>query len=191
MAEAPKRITQLLSYLDSSRASLVATVRNANPSLCRVRPRDGVWSVAEVLGHLVLVEEGVAALMVKSVNWARSHGIAPATSDDSVMENIERLRLADPAVKMQAPDFVVPREEKSVEESLSALKRSRETMRGALVAGSDLDLTAVTRPHRLFGEINLYQWALFVADHEDRHRKQIEATVVEVAGLAAKSTTTV
>ena len=81
----------------------------------------------------------------------------------------------------------MPPEGKSIDESLAALTASRAKMKEALLSGDGLDLCEVKRPHPVAGEINLYQWALFVAQHEERHRRQIEKTLDEVTELAAES----
>lgn len=102
------------------------------------------------------------------------------------MSSLDSFQLSVPLTKLTAPEMVAPSGNERIEESLGSLERSRTRLRDALIAGADLDLCAVTRPHLVLGEINLYQWALFVGQHEDRHRKQIERTLREVTELAAE-----
>lgn len=186
MPEVRKRLAELLSYLDDTRAGLVAAATGVNTAFAAVRPRSGAWSAAENLAHLAAVENGVARLVEKSVDWARSHGVGPGESEESIMSSLDAFQLAVPVTKMTAPEMVAPSGNERIEESLESLEMSRARLRSALIGGADLDLCAVTRPHRVLGEINIYQWALFVGQHEERHRKQIERTLREVTELAAE-----
>lgn len=139
------------------------------------------------MAHLVIVEAGVSRLIAKSVEWAKSNGIGNETADDSILSSLDRYALADGTFKLQAPSTVAPPEGKPIEESLAALTESRVKLKAALMAGDGLDLCQVKRPHPVMGDIDLYQWALFVAQHEERHRRQIEKTLGDVTELAAES----
>jgi hypothetical protein len=181
-----QNLDEVLSYMDSTREALLATTARVNRTFASIRPRQGEWSVADILTHLAMVEGGVARLVAKSVDWARSNGVGAAQPVDSVLTSLDTFQLTDRSHKRTAPAMVTPEITKSVDESLAALKESREQLRQALLAGADLDLSIVKRPHPVAGEINLYQWALFVAQHEERHRRQIEHTLAEVTELASE-----
>lgn len=181
-----RRLEEILAYMDTTRASLLATVAQVNRTFASIRPRSGAWSVADVMTHLAMVEEGVARLTAKSVEWARANGVGPEQSDESVMSSLDSFDLTGTPRKMVAPPIATPSEPKSIDESRASLKQSRERLREALLAGADLDLSMVKRAHPVMGEINIYQWALFVAQHEERHRKQIEHTIAEATELAAE-----
>lgn len=182
-----QRLAELFSYMDSTRDKLVETARAINPAFAGVRPRGDCWSADENLAHLAIVEERVTRLIATSVEWAEANGIGPETSDESIMSSLDQYRVVDAAFKAQAPPAVAPPEGKPIDESLASLAFSRPRLQKALLAGEGLDLCEVKRPHAAMGEINLYQWALFVAQHEERHRRQIEKTMDEVTELAAES----
>ena len=186
MSELPRRIAELFEYLDDTRSRLLDTAGAVSPALAGIRPTDGTWSVAEIMAHLAKVEGGIAGMIEKSVAWARANGISSATSDDSILNSLDEHRIADSPNKMEAPDIVVPSPDTPIEESLASLNRSRERLKMALAGSTDLDLTQVKRPHRVVGEVNMYQWALFVGQHEERHRVQIERTIGEVTERCAE-----
>lgn len=181
------RLAELIAYMDETRSRLEATARGIGPSCAGIRPRGDTWSAEDNMAHLVIVEDGVSRLIVKSVAWAKANGIGNETADDSIMASLDRYALAEGTFKLQAPERVMPPEGKSIDESLAALTASRAKMKEALLSGDGLDLSEVKRPHPVMGDINLYQWALFVAQHEERHRRQIEKTLDEVTELAAES----
>jgi uncharacterized damage-inducible protein DinB len=186
MAEISPRLAELLAYMDEMRRRLLETAQQVNPSFASIRPHSGAWSAAENLAHLAKVEDGVARLVQKSVEWARDHGVGPETSNESVLSSLDRFNMVEPDTKMTAPEMVTPDSTIPMEESLESLRKSRERLRAALTSGCDLDLASVKRPHRVLGEINIYQWGLFVAQHEERHRRQIDRTMGEVTERAAE-----
>lgn len=185
-ARIPAKLRELLSYMDETRAALVACARNMNPSFARIRPRDDVWSAADNLAHLALVEQFVVEMIGKSIAKARAEGVGPDQSDESFMSTLDRWRVPDPLMKVIAPARITPDNSKSVEESLKALELSRERLRTVLRENADIDLGAVKRPHPLLRDLDMYQWALFVAQHEDRHRKQMERALAETTERAVE-----
>lgn len=56
-------------------------------------------------------------------------------------------------------------------------------LRAALAEADGLALGTITHVHPVLGEIDLYQWILFVGQHEERHIGQI----VEVVSAASAS----
>jgi hypothetical protein len=182
----PAKLKELFSYMDETRAALVACARNMNPSFARIRPRDDVWSAADNLAHLALVEQFVVEMIGKSIAKARAEGVGPDQSDESFMNSLDRWRVPDPLMKVIAPARITPDNSKSVEESLRSLELSRERLRAVLRENAEIDLGAVKRPHPLLRDLDMYQWALFVAQHEDRHRKQMERALAETTERAAE-----
>jgi uncharacterized damage-inducible protein DinB len=183
MTDTHPRLGQLLGYMDETRTQLMHTVENINPSFASIRPREGAWSAAENLAHLAKVEAGVAGLLEKSVAWARSNDVGSPQSQDSVFTEPGRVQIPD---KLEAPEMVRPEEDMPIEISVDSLRRSRERIREALLSSADLDLSSVKRPHRVLGELDMYKWVEFVAQHEERHRKQIDRTMGEVTERAAE-----
>ena len=181
-----KRLTELMAVMDETRGALMATVAGAGGAFASVRPREDAWSVAEILAHLALVEAGVARLVGGSVSWARKTGVPPETSDESILACLDQYQLTSRNRKMKAPAMVDVGAGGNMADAVKSLERSRADLRKALVEGDGLDLESVTRPHARLGEINLYQWVLFVAQHEERHRQQIEETLRDVTGRAAE-----
>jgi len=182
-----QRLAELLSYMDATRGRLVATASDINPAFAGIRPHTDAWSAEENVSHLAVVEEGVARLIVKSIEWAKTHGVGPETSDETIMSSLDQYLLTETTPKRKAPSMVTPASDQSVDDSLAALASSRKRLKDALLSADGLDLCQVKHAHPGLGEIDMYQWALFVAQHEERHRKQIERTMDEVTELAAES----
>lgn len=181
-----QRLSELLSYMDSTRANLLGTIRGINPAFAGVRPRGDSWSVEEIVAHLAIVEERISRLISDAVAWATANNVGPATGGESVMSTLDEYSVVDSAEKKQASTAVTPPEGRPLDESVKSLEVSRTRLRDALVTGDAFDMGKVKRPHASFGDLDVFQWALFVAQHEERHRKQIERTMDEVTELAAE-----
>jgi hypothetical protein len=186
MTEMRRKTAELFEYMDSTRARLLDCARDMNQSFAAIRPREGEWSAAENLAHLALVEANVATLMEKTIAAAREQGIGPDTSDESFMNSLDKWRVPEPHTRLTAPTRIVPDGGKSVSESIAALEETRTRLKRIILQNADVDLTAIKRPHPVVGELDMYQWGLFVAQHEDRHRKQMERALAEVTERAAE-----
>ena len=62
-------------------------------------------------------------------------------------------------------------------EALEGLESSRKALRTAVVSANGLAIGEIKHTHAVLGELDLYQWLIFVGQHEGRHRKQIERTL--------------
>ena len=181
-----RKIAELFEYMDATRASLLACARDMNESFAMIPPREGEWSAAQNLAHLALVESGVTAFMEKTIAAARVEGTGPDRSEDSFISSLDDWRVAEPLTKRTSPSRVAPDADKSVRESIESLVGTRARLKSIILENSDLDLHSIRREHPAVGVIDMYQWALFVAQHEERHRKQMERALAEVTERAAE-----
>ena len=76
------RLTELLDYLDDTRASFLGAESMVPRERWGVRPAPDRWSVAEICWHLQRVESGVAKLIRMRTTEARAavHPEEPADS---------------------------------------------------------------------------------------------------------------
>jgi len=186
VAELQPKVAELFRYMDSTRAALLGDARAMNESFASIRPRTGEWSAVETLAHLALVESNVTQLVTKTIARAREHGVGPDTSHASFMSSLDEWRVAEPLTKLTAPSRIAPEEPESVRASIESLERSRAELKNIILRNTDIDLHAVKRAHPVLGELDMYQWALFVAQHEERHRKQMGRALAQVTERAAE-----
>ncbi|MEO7454936.1 MAG: DinB family protein [Gemmatimonadaceae bacterium] len=176
------RLAELLAYLDAQRARVVGAASDLPPERWGVRPAPDRWSVAEVYWHLQRVEQGVAKLIRKRATEAREQGIPAEQETSSALGALDHARLADRSWVMFAPPQVSPPAEiPSAEMVQQQLEESRQMLRAAVAEADGLALGSVRHPHPLLGEIDLYQWILFVGQHEGRHAVQIEEAAKALA----------
>jgi len=166
-----------MSYVEEKRRELLNSFAGVSgPRLCQ-RSDPGGWSVAEILEHLRMVESGVARLITKRVEKARAEGLRAETSTSSVMSSFYPYAAKLEAGTLQAPTLVQPRTDVDINEAIEGLETSREALRAAVVSADGLAIGDIKHTHVVLGELDLYQWLIFVGHHEARHRKQIERTL--------------
>jgi hypothetical protein len=81
-----------------------------------------------------------------------------------------------------APEQVSPVETPAPDVALRQLEESRAALSSAIDAADGLALGSIRHTHPVLGEVDLYQWILFVGLHEARHVPQITEIA---AGLTA------
>jgi hypothetical protein len=174
------RLAEAMDYVEERRKELLQSFEGvAGDRLCR-RTSDEGWSVAEILDHLRMVEAGVARLITKRVGQAREAGLGEEKSTDSVLPTFEPHRSKLATAVLQSPATVLPRANIDISEAVEGLEGSREALRAAAVSANGLSIGEIKHTHPVLGELDLYQWLVFVGEHEGRHRKQIERTLKSI-----------
>jgi hypothetical protein len=176
------RLAELRAELDRSRDGLLAAVARVPAELATLRPEADHWSVAEVVEHLRMVEDGVGRLLGKLGKQAETGG--PEVSSASVLSSLDRFGLSSPRRRIIAPDAVAPTGALSLAEGLAGLAESRRRLLELVHRVSGRALDEVAAPHPLLGPLSFYQWLLFLAQHEERHTIQIRETARRLSDRA-------
>lgn len=179
------RLTELRDHVDAQRSALLSAVAGLPPERWTERPAPGRWSVVELFEHLYKVEHSCARVIARGAAEARAAGHPPETSTDSVLGTLDAFGLRDRAQKRDVPDRVAPAGGWSPAEAREKLATSRAELHDAIRAADGLALGSIHQTHARFGEIDLYMWILFVAEHEARHVQQA-AEIVEQLGAVAR-----
>jgi uncharacterized damage-inducible protein DinB len=180
------RLTELVEYLDAQRAALLDTASTIPPERWTERPAADRWSVAEVLEHLQMVEHSCARVIAKRAAEARAAGHPAETATGSKLGALDWSDVRDRSTRREVPERVAPTGTLSGEAARSAVDRSRAELREAIAAADGLALESLRHTHARVGELDLYQWILFVGQHEARHTAQV-AEIVSQLGAAPTS----
>jgi len=174
------RLAETMDYVEQKRKELLQSFAGVpGDRLCKRATPDG-WSVAEILEHLRMVEAGVARLITKRVGQAREAGLGEEKSTKSVFPSFERPSMRLENAVIQSPIAVQPRPDIDISDAVEGLEGSREALRAAAVAATGLSLGEIKHTHPILGELDLYQWLIFLGQHEVRHKKQIERTLKSI-----------
>ena len=171
------RLAETMDYVEDKRKELLQSFAGVHSDRLSRRASAEGWSVAEILDHLSMVEAGVARLIAKRAGRAREAGLGEEKSTESVLASFDPQRATLDNAIMQAPTTVRPRANVDIKEALEGLESSREALRAAASAAGGLSLGEIKHTHPFLGELDLYQWLIFVGQHEGRHKKQIERTL--------------
>jgi len=174
------RLEELFAHASRTRDELLARVREVRDDEIARRPAEGRWSVAEHLEHLALVEAGSARLVARLIEKARAAGLGADRETGSMLHALDRFGLEDGRHPIEAPAIVVPHGARSADESLASLGASREALFTTYRDADGLDLTRVKARHAALGELDLYEWLLFLSQHERRHARHIAATLEQL-----------
>ena len=177
------RLAEIAAFLEETRAAVVRAVEGLSPENAARRPAADTWSVDEILTHLSLVETGVTKRFVQSVGQAKGEGLARESAVESVMHALDGRSVDVVREKWVAPEFVEPKTGLVLPDALDALARSRSGLRLALADADGWALQLVVSPNPRLGPLDMYQWLLFLGQHERRHLTQIERTIAAVAGI--------
>ena len=168
------RLAELSAHLALQRRILLDVASSVPADSWQTRPGDGDgWSVSEILEHLYRVERGAAAVLTKRIAKAREAGHPEETESGSVLGTLEQFRVSELDRKLVAPELVRPTENADRETVERWLAESRAALDAAIATGDGLALGTIRHTHLRFGELDLYQWLLFVAEHEKRHTAQL------------------
>jgi DinB superfamily len=175
-----ERLAEAMDYVEEKREQLLDSLNGMSEDTLQYRVAEGSWTVAEILEHLRLVESGVARLIAKRVAQARDAGLGEEQSTDSVMPSFAPYRERLESAVLQSPEGVRPRADVDYQGALNGLGISRDALRAAAASANGLALGEIKHTHPILGELDLYQWLLFLGQHEERHRKQIERTLQSI-----------
>ena len=167
------RIQQVLTHLDSTRASLLTAANEIPESSRDQRPATDRWSVAEVLQHLAMVERRVTGVLKEKLAEARNGGLGTDAESTPLVPTFDWAALNDRSAPLSAPEGAIPERGVTAVKALTELSASRSALRELVIGADGEDLSAVVAPHRRFGPLDAYQWLLFVGWHEGRHADQV------------------
>jgi hypothetical protein len=140
--------------------------------------------VSELFEHLYKVEHRCARVIAKGSAEARAAGHPFEDKTSSVLGGLDGRDLTDRGKPLQAPDRVAPQGGWTREQALDALATSRGELHAAMQAGDGLALGSVHQTHARLGVIDLYQWILFIGQHEMRHVPQAREIAEQLVTMA-------
>lgn len=179
---------EVVERVESDRAMLLAASRNLTQAQLDFQPAEDRWSIGENLCHLALTEKGVGRLISMKVAQAQKAEKHVAIETPSQLTSLDAYDIPNNKRKMKVPDpKLTPRHGIAKDELFTRLDESRNALRTSFASLAEYDLAAHTFPHPVFGEINLYQWILFIGHHERRHLNQINSVLADPRFPATES----
>jgi uncharacterized damage-inducible protein DinB len=164
-------LNSTVNNLQKARAGLLETAGAVRNELWRECPAAGVWSAAEVIAHLTIVERTIVTGAHRIIANPPKH--VPLMRRFHVPLRLVRYRLR--RVKSPLPlDPVLITEKEAM---LAELNAVRTATLAFLRETAARDLRPYRWPHPFLGSLSLYQWFSFIANHEMRHARQIREII--------------
>jgi hypothetical protein len=162
-----EEIATATRYLYSTRDKLIDAVRDLSDPQWNFKPSPDCWSTAEILEHVVLIEDRVHAVIGQMPN-------APSADLDRASWQVEEIILTQVpqrSTRIQAPPHVLPTHRWTPSETLARFLESRTRTLQLLAEAPALRGHVI--PHPVLGPWDGYQWLLAAAAHSSRHTGQI------------------
>ena len=172
------RLVPITADIEHQRAALMAAVTGQPTAILNSIPEDTkAWSPAQILDHLATVEANVTRLLAHRLMRAKEAGLPQETLTEPVRSQCENAFLTQ---KIDAPENVRPARDAEATAAIERLRASHAELRALLETADGYALTDVMARHQIFGELDMYEWLIFLSRHEQRHVAQLNRTI---AGL--------
>lgn len=181
------RTAEVLAALDRSRDSLTSAILRVPASMRETAPGPDRWTAAQVVEHLAIVETKIVGLMQKIIEAARAGGLGAESLSESAYGALDWDLIADRRVTRTASAANTPAADTDFTHASVTLWQQRAIIRTMLQEADGLALSSVFATHPVMGELNMYQWALFVAAHESRHAAQV-SEIADIVGRPSATT---
>ena len=157
----------LSEALKNNETDLLNYLENISEADYFNKPSELIWSMAEILEHIILTESYVIA------NLQNFHPSDKEISSRHPNGKVEYLVL-DRNRKVPAPEVLVPKGNyESKQAAMEAFQKVREAS-NKFLSSLKTPLVEIGFPHFTLGMLNGENWMTFIPAHCERHRKQME-----------------
>jgi uncharacterized damage-inducible protein DinB len=165
-------IADILAANEQAQERFIAVVSNLTEAQANFRPDENQWTIAEIVEHVSIVNDGLLRLTHKLLKEADSAPRPPKA--DLNLGHTTLDENGQQQGQFQAPDRVRPQGGARIEDSLAKMRASLAGLAEIQSRLEAVDLSEQMVPHPFLGPINAYQWMVLLGEHLDRHRGQIE-----------------
>ena len=165
-------IADIMAANERAQTLFIGAVTNLNDAQANFRPDENQWTIAEIVEHVSIVNDGFLRLTHKLLKEAETTATQPKT--DLNLGHTSLDASGQQREPFEAPERVRP---KGGVELGDSLEKMRATLAGFSEIQSRLesvDMSEQMFPHPALGPFNAYQWMILLGEHENRHRGQIE-----------------
>jgi uncharacterized protein (DUF1778 family) len=180
LTEAEK--TDLLQMLDTTAKDFLALIENTTEEQWKWKSAPDRWSVGECAEHVILSERMLFQTALQALkNPADPEWATKTAGKADFIKKVMPNRNPGGAGGAKAPQEIVPEGNLTKADVIQRFNDSRSEIR-AFVAALDQPAKEHIEKHPfpVFGDLNAYDWLIYVPLHTIRHSRQI----VEVQGTA-------
>ncbi|MCX6597424.1 MAG: DinB family protein [Acidobacteria bacterium] len=171
----PAERQKALDYLARTGTKLSSSISSLSEAQWNFKSAPERWSVRQCVEHIAVTEMGVLQRIRGSLSQPAPAGLS--VKRDGLILQV----MPDRSRKATAPAEVAPvgrPEFEKPSQALAAFERARRATQD-FIGSTDADLRTHGLNHFALGDLDAYQWVLFLATHCERHTKQIEEVMAD------------
>lgn len=160
----------VLEQLRASHQRLLNAVHGLSAEQWTFRPAEDCWSVADCVEHIIVLERMVFNFVQKNLD-----GPEPAERPALLEKDEKVLRLVPSRTRrVKGPPEVMPAGRwPQTDQLIREFNLTRDHSIG-FATETTADLRSRCFPHPFLGDLDCYQWLLFMGTHCERHVRQLE-----------------
>lgn len=169
-------IDQAHQYFHLTRNRVLEVTEGLSDAQWRFKPAPDRWSIAEILEHMVIVQERVLGPVREQLAQAPA---PPADRDNQQVDRIVFERIPDRSLKAKAPEHIQPTGQWAPLDAMERLSRNYQRLAEFVESTPDLREHILESPplrfmtNGAYQTMDGYQFALTVAAHDERHVRQM------------------
>jgi hypothetical protein len=164
----------ILEKLAEAQDRLLRATDAIPAELWKTSPREGAWSAAEVIAHVMTIERTVAVVADKI--FKKQPKQTPLLKRFRLPLAFAEIRL----VRLKTPIPVDPQLLREKELMLVELQEVRGRTLALIEKNKSRDLRVYRWRHPFLGSLNAYQWFMLLGSHQIRHEKQVREIAVHL-----------
>ena len=166
-------INEIYANNDAIREQTKQLVASLTDEQAAHLPEGEKWTIAHIVEHIAIVQDGMTKISAKLLNEAQSAG---KTSDGTVKlsENFMQKAAEAKALKLEAPERVHPSGNQTIAESLRKMDENRQKLEELRPLFESVECSDAKFPHPFMGDLTAHEWLTLIGGHEARHLRQIQ-----------------
>lgn len=174
-----QNISEIYDANDKIRARLKETVSDLTDEQANFLPEGEKWSVANLVEHVAIVENGITRICAKLLTEAQAKGAA-AGGEAKISEDFLQKLSWGRTQKFEAPERVHPGGKMTIAESLAKLDENRQKLEDLRPLFESVECSDFKFPHPAFGDMSAHEWFALIGGHEFRHIEQIKKLLSQI-----------
>jgi hypothetical protein len=166
-------IDHIFAENDRVHEELKRVVANISDETAGTLAGEEKWTIAQVVEHIAMVDEGVSKICSKLLSKTRETG-ALASGSVNISDRFKRGSAEVDHIKVEAPELVRPTGNIPLSDSLIRMDENRRRLREIQPLFETYDGDTEKFPHPFLGEMSAVEWLIMKGGHEARHTRQIE-----------------
>jgi DinB superfamily len=161
------QLEPILKKLDRAQCNLLRAADAIPADVWKTSTRQGTWSAAELLSHVMTVERTVIGAAGRILKKQPKH--IPVLKRFRLPFALAEIRF----VRMKTPIPVDAHLLREKDVMLAQLREVREGTLALIEETRNRDLSAYRWRHPFLGSLSAYEWFSFLGSHQIRHEKQL------------------